>query len=215
VISDLDIVRACQASYAAAASIPQTSPWWPYVALSPPAAAGEPVLVINRGSETWQDWLRDFMFRPVTVREHPQLGACHAGILEGALAIVDQLDAALAGRPAIYGGHSLGGAEAVAQAALMAARGKPPIAVVTFGAPRLGMARLVEFLGPYALRPYRRGNDIVPEVPRCVPPAFPFLDSRAPLIAIGAPEIDFFSCHHIDGYAADVQAYLAARVAAA
>ncbi len=210
-ISDLEIAQACAASYLLAPTIPQTSPLMPYVVIST-ASDGETLLVTNRGSKTWQDWLRDFLFQPIETREHPQLGPCHGGFLSGAESIVDQLDAAIDGRPYICGGHSLGGAEAVGEAALMICRGKPPQAIVTFGAPRFGMARLVEFLAPYPIRQYRRDNDIVPQEPPTVAPLLEFLDTRSPLIAIGdALGLPIGQRHSINGYVTDVGTYLGAE----
>ncbi len=217
-VSDLEIVRACAASYAQAPSIPQASPWMPYVVITP-AADGETLLVINRGSDTWQDWLRDFLFTPAQVRTHPQLGPCHAGFLEGAESIVDQLANAINLRPYIIAGHSLGGAEAIDEAALLICRGwPPPRAIVTFGAPRVGMAPLVKFMAPYAVRQYVRGNDLVPTEPAYDAPLFEFVDTRWPGIpvghVIGSSIPARLACHHIDGYVADVGAYLAADAAA-
>ena len=66
-----------------------------------------------RGSITLQDWLRDFFTITVKTRDHPQLGFCHAGFLDAADSIVDEVIVAAEKHPIILTGHSLGGAEAV------------------------------------------------------------------------------------------------------
>jgi hypothetical protein len=210
-ISDIEIVNACAASYQQPATLPR-GPLDPYICIST-ASDGETLLVINRGSVTWQDWLRDFLFAPIELKSYPQLGPCHSGFMTGAENVIDAIEKTVGDRPAIYGGHSLGGAEAVDEAALMALRGKPPTAVVTFGCPRVGMASFVQFMSRYPVRQWVRGNDIVPDEPGCVPPEFKFLDTAA-RIPIGLPQIIRTKCHAITGYVADVTAALNQKAAA-
>jgi predicted lipase len=205
-ISDLECVRACAATYTQPPTLPV--PASGATVRITTAADGATAIVAFRGSVTVQDWLRDFFFAPVRVRDHPQLGRCHAGFLDDAESIVDTVAAAVRARPFVLTGHSLGGALAVGVAGLLLCAGIAPDGVVTFGAPRFGMARFAALLKPCAVRQYVRGNDPVPTVPFDVPPEWEFLDSREPPICIGKAQADRFACHHIEGYVADVAAYL-------
>lgn len=205
-IPDLELAKACQASYHASASSLPMPPSGVFCCVSQGSDGVK--IVAFRGSVTLQDWITDFTFAPIVVREHPQLGKMHAGFLDDAESIVDAVAQAVGSDVYDITGHSLGGADAVVVAALMTLRGHPPRQVVTFGCPRVGMADFVDFMKPLTIRQYRRGNDIVPEVPRDVPPEFCFVETRAP-IGVGVAQIQFLRCHSIDGYVADVGAYLA------
>jgi len=205
-VSDLECVRACAATYILPATLPVPSSG-AYVRITN-AADGATSIVAFRGSVTVKDWLRDLFFAPIAVRTHPQLGRCHAGFLDSAESIADAVAGAVRGRPFVLTGHSLGGAVAAGLASLLICAGLPPDAVVTFGAPRFGMARFAALLEPYPVRQYVRGNDPVPTVPFDVPPDWAFLDSRDPPIRVGQAQADRFACHHIEGYVADVAAYL-------
>lgn len=161
-------------------------------------------IVAFRGSVTAEDWARDFICAPVVDRAHPRLGRCHAGFLDGAESIVNEVMAAIGDKPFAVTGHSLGGALALGVGALLFCAGRAAAAIVTFGAPRFGMAQFVAVIGSLPVRQYRRGNDPIPLVPFDVPPLLQFLDARDPLIAIGASQRDPFACHAIDGYVADL-----------
>jgi hypothetical protein len=205
-VSDLECVRACAATYLLPATLPVPASG-AYVRITT-AADGVTSIVAFRGSVTVLDWLRDFFFAPVAVRAHPQLGRCHAGFLDGAESSADAVADAVRAGPFVLTGHSLGGALAAGVAGLLICAGLAPEAVVTFGAPRFGMARFAALLKPYAVRQYVRGNDPVPTVPFDVPPDWAFLDSRDPPLRVGKAQADRFACHHIEGYVADVAAYL-------
>jgi predicted lipase len=209
-ISDLDLVKACADTY----GLPPTLPV-PVTGTDVriTQAADGAWIAAFRGSVTLEDWLRDFFFAPVVAREHPQLGRCHAGFLDGAESVVAAISAVVIDDPYYLAGHSLGGALALGVGGLTAAIGRPPRRVATFGAPRFGMTQFVEFMANIPIGQYRRGNDIVPEVPRDVPPDLAFLDTRAPLISVGVAQVDFLKCHAIAGYVADVDAYLKAKSA--
>jgi predicted lipase len=212
-MSDLDCVRACAETYRSPPTLPV-----PVTGVNCRITAefdnGDGGIVVAfRGSVTVQDWLRDFFFAPIAVREHAQLGRCHAGFLDGAESILEalmqELTRASPTLPVLVTGHSLGGALAVGVGALLKLAGRPPAAIVTFGAPRFGMAAFVACLKDVPVRQYVRGNDPVPTVPFDVAPEWAFVDSCDPPIRIGKAQADRFACHHIAGYVADVAAYLA------
>jgi hypothetical protein len=122
-------------------------------------------VVAFRGTECdFEDILRDLRAVPWW---DWQLGPCHAGFLKGARAmwplIVDTVMAQ--GLEVALTGHSLGGALAAITGALMAANGKRPAALVTFGAPRPGFAELATWLKDVPQRRYVHGSDCVPSHP--------------------------------------------------
>jgi predicted lipase len=126
------------------------------------------------------DWFRDLDICPM---RHPRLGWCHRGFLSGALSVWPKimLDLALARitpapAPVILTGHSLGGALTIATGGLMATGGWPPAAIVTFGAPRVGLWKLRKLLDPVTIRQYNDGGDPVPDVP------WPYLHQRVPIV---------------------------------
>ena len=211
-ISDIDLVRACAQTYKLPPTVPVPRSGV-NCRITAEFVGGNGVLVVAfRGSITVQDWLRDFFFAPIAVRKHPQLGRCHAGFLDAAESILDavlqELARSSAALPVFVTGHSLSGALAVGVGALLKLAGRLPAAIVTFGAPRFGMAAFVACLKDVPVRQYVRGNDPVPLVPFDVPPEWAFLDSRDPPIRIGKAQADRFACHHIEGYVADVAAYV-------
>ncbi len=198
---DLELAQACAATYSSPASLPVPSSG-AYVRIT--ATAQGDKIVAFRGSVTAEDWARDFICAPIVDREDPQLGRCHAGFLDGAESVTGSIAAALGSDPYYLSGHSLGGALALGVGGLMMCAGRKPAAIVTFGAPRFGMAKFAAVLAPVPVRQYRRGNDPVPILPFDVPPLLEFLDARDPLIAVGVAEPDPFSCHAIAGYVAAV-----------
>jgi hypothetical protein len=204
-ISDLTFAQCCAATYDEPPTLPVPATGTD-VRIS---AVADGIVVAFRGSVTAEDWARDFICAPVMDREDPQLGLCHAGFLDGAASVVAAIAAAVGSNKCYLTGHSLGGALALGVGALLICSGKSPEAIVTFGAPRYGMAKFVAALQPIAIRQYRRGNDPVPLVPFDVPPLLEFQNARDPLIAIGEAQHDPFACHAIDGYLADVAKYLA------
>lgn len=207
-ISDLACAQACAATYTAAPTLPVPVTGTDCCITAAPDGT---VIVAFRGSVTSEDWARDFICAPVEDRAHPQLGPCHAGFLAAAESIVGEVSAAIGDKPFEVSGHSLGGAIALGVGALLVLANKPPLAIVTFGAPRFGMQPFADVLHPVGVRQYRRGNDPVPTVPFDVPPVLEFVDARDPLIAIGQAQRDPFLCHSIAGYVDDVAAHLAAH----
>lgn len=153
-------------------------------------------VVAFRGSDDLLNWLRDLRVCP---QWHRQLGYCHAGFLAGALALLHQIAADTAGRRVIFTGHSLGGALALIMGALFILYGLTVVAIVTFGAPRPGFAKLARVLrrAP-VLRLYRNGNDPVPRVPWLLG----FYRTPGPQLPIGAAAADPIECHFIERYIA-------------
>jgi hypothetical protein len=209
-ISDLELVEACAQTYVTPPTmpIPMTG-----VDCRVSHASDGGAIVAFRGSETAEDWVRDFLAWPVDDRAHPQLGLCHAGFLDAALSVVAAVRDVTKGLPWYVTGHSLGGAIAQGVGALLICARVPPEAVVTFGAPRFGMEKFANVLQSVPVRLYRRGNDVVPTVPWDVPPLLCFLDAHAPLIVIGQAQRNPFACHAIQGYVDDVRAFLKSAAA--
>jgi Lipase (class 3) len=203
-ISDLARAQFCAATYNQPPTLPVPATGTDVCICT----AADCRVVAFRGSVTAEDWARDFICAPIADRQDPQLGSCHAGFLDGAESVLTAITAAVGNDRFCLTGHSLGGALALGVGALLAYAGKPPSVMVTFGAPRFGMAKFVTALQPIVVRQYRRGNDPVPLVPFDVPPLLQFLNARDPLIAIGAAQRDPFACHAIEGYVADVETHL-------
>lgn len=138
-----------------------------------------------------RDWLRDLNIIP-TWRK--RIGWCHRGFMQGAELVFPALLAGTAGRQVILTGHSLGGALAVATAALLTRAGRPPAALVTFGAPRVGLWRMRRLLRKVTVRQYCDGDDPVPCVPR------PYLHMRK-LIRVGVDLPNPIAAHALSRYA--------------
>jgi len=126
-------------------------------------------IMAYRGTEfDFKDILTDLRGVPWYASE---LGVfCHKGFLLGARDAWAAIGPALIADnrpPWILSGHSLGGSLAEITAALMVVHGRPPAALVTFGAPRAGfegLGRILEAAGVHRSR-YVHGRDIVPSVP--------------------------------------------------
>jgi len=191
-LSDLRLAELSAEAYAVA-------PVWSNGAIHAVARAidEETVAVAFRGSACLEDWWRDFDAVPHEVREHPQLGPCHAGFLGDVESLFDAMRRDLAGKALVVAGHSKGGGEALIFAALMVIAGQAPVEVATFGAPRAGFAGLGRVLAAVkSVRQFRRGNDPVPEVP-FLPTGY--RHARA-LIEIGGRAIIPIEAHGIAGY---------------
>lgn len=195
-ISDLDLCRASALAYSKA----------PTLAVGDVHAVLTPMdghtVVAFRGTvpTSWQDWFRDADAFPTPVADHPRLGLCHRGFVTGAESILPLLRPSLSA-PYILTGHSLGGALAIATAALLTDIGFPPARLVTFGAPRVGIgSALATILKDVTMTLYRDGDDPVPEVP-----IYPFRHPCA-LTAIGVPLIDPIEAHSIARYSALIAA---------
>lgn len=216
-INDVTCVQACAATYTFAPTLPVPSSDV-NCRITFIEDDGAALVVAFRGSITPIDWATDFYAVPVEDREHPQLGICHAGFLSSAesifVAVTKQLALSSAAVPVLVTGHSYGGALALGVGALLALAGRKPAAIVTFGAPRFGMATFVKSIADIPVRQYRRGNDPVPWLPFDVLPLLDWRDARDPLIVVGQAQRNPFASHHIGGYVDDVTAYLQKKQAA-
>jgi len=74
-----------------------------------------------------------------------------------------------------------------------------PLAIITFGAPRAGFARLRRVLSKLPIEQYRFGEDLVPTLPWALWPLLRYAHVRAP-IAIGTSTGDALADHHIANY---------------
>jgi hypothetical protein len=121
-----------------------------------------------RGTDpvTLPNWVTDFVARLVERGEYD--GRVHQGfssVLRRSWHHVERvLLHAAHDKPLFLTGHSMGGALAVLTACRLAKAGRPPVAIYTFGAPRVGDRR---FCTGYSLPTYRIVNrlDLVPEMP--------------------------------------------------
>lgn len=120
-----------------------------------------------RGSDplTLPAWVTDAVVRLVGRDEYA--GRVHLGfssVLRRTWGRIDGLLADAATRPLFITGHSMGGALAVLAACRLASAGRPPVAIYTFGSPRVGDAA---FCDGYTLPTYRvvYGLDLIPELP--------------------------------------------------
>jgi hypothetical protein len=120
-----------------------------------------------RGSDpvTLQTWLTDVVVRLVACDEY--VGRVHLGfssVLRQTWTKVEDVLESVRDRPLFLTGHSMGGALAVLTVCRLATMNRPPVAVYTFGSPRVGDRA---FCAGYRLPTYRIVNrlDLVPEMP--------------------------------------------------
>jgi triacylglycerol lipase len=120
-----------------------------------------------RGSDpvTLQNWVTDVVVRLVQRTDYD--GRVHLGFAAALKRVWKHIDAALqfvGDRPLFLTGHSMGGALAVLAGCRLAKQGRPPGAIYTFGAPRVGDRN---FCNGYRLNTFRvvNGLDLVPEMP--------------------------------------------------
>lgn len=120
-----------------------------------------------RGTDpvTLPSWVTDVVAKLVERADYE--GRVHHGfssVLRRTWSKVETILHEVQGKPLFVTGHSMGGALSVLAASRLAKMGRPPVAVYTFGSPRVGD---LTFCAGYALPTYRVVNalDIVPEMP--------------------------------------------------
>ncbi|HSZ54774.1 MAG TPA: lipase family protein [Tepidisphaeraceae bacterium] len=120
-----------------------------------------------RGSDpvTLPNWVTDAVVKLVKCDEYH--GRVHHGfspVLRRTWGGIEKILDEAQDRPLFLTGHSMGGALAVLSACRLARMGRPPVAIYTFGAPRVGDPA---FCAGYTLPTYRIVNrlDLVPEMP--------------------------------------------------
>lgn len=160
----------------------------------------EDVLVL-RGSQTAEDWIRDFAALP---KWHPQLGYCHAGFLSGMDDVFAEVSPAV-GHKVSIAGHSLGGARARILAGLFAVNGVAAESVTVFGSPKPAFVNLARILTKSTTvhTSYRNRNDIVPTEPLTVPLFFDFVHTEPYIVVNAAPDVSNLEAlrdHSIDLY---------------
>ncbi len=131
---------------------------------------------------------------------HPQLGRCHRGFLRNVLGVADAIMSNTAGQQLAIVGHSKGAAEAALFAGLLAAAGRPPVQLTTFGMPKVGGGELRQLVMPLRGEDYRNGGDPVTQVPLF------FLHPRA-LRQLGTDPILDVRYHFIAAYAQAVSGF--------
>jgi hypothetical protein len=120
-----------------------------------------------RGSDplTLPNWLTDVVVKLVECREYE--GRVHHGfsfVLKRTWGKIEPILEKAQGKPLFLTGHSMGGALSILTGCRLAKIGLPPMAIYTFGAPRVGDH---SFCSGYSLPTYRVVNhlDLVPELP--------------------------------------------------
>lgn len=120
-----------------------------------------------RGSDpaTLQTWVTDAVVRLVERKDYD--GRVHLGFssaLKRTWHMVESILDEVRDRPLFLTGHSMGGALAVLSGCRLAKLGRPPVAIYTYGAPRIGDRA---FCAGFRLPTYRIVNrlDLVPEIP--------------------------------------------------
>lgn len=127
--------------------------------------------VVFRGTRTADEWLADLDYPQVRVpwggRAFQGFWRLYDALREALLGAVDSLIEAGTYHSVVFTGHSLGGALAVLGGAELAARSGPPVAVYTFGAPRVGDPGFVEGYAAGVETSWRvaNRNDPVPGLP--------------------------------------------------
>ena len=128
--------------------------------VEPRGEQASPIAVlVFRGTDGPVDWRTNLKTGPA---DWPHGGVVHAGFRTALEDVWPELETLLdrRGGPVFYTGHSLGGA-----LAMLAASRRPPLAVYTFGAPRVGDARFGETLADVAAYRVVNRRDTVPRSP--------------------------------------------------
>jgi hypothetical protein len=136
-------------------------------------------MIVFRGSQTREDWVRDFMAAAHPVRDLPGLGPVEDGFFAGMQAAAAAAAPLLRPLPLCIVGHSLGAAHAWLFAGMTLIGGKSDIRVVAFGSPRPGFRKLAALLANVSVASYCNGPDPVCHAPFHIPPLFPYVEPAA------------------------------------
>jgi predicted lipase len=200
-LSDLDLARFCAACYLPDPNSTfdlvetgtETGGVWVAIKKLPSVD-----IIIFRGSDDVQDWLRDF---DATMISTP-LGRIHAGFDLGLSDVHMRLDALKVRPNPIITGHSLGAARAAIYGGMLVNYFDDPAQIALFGCPRPGAQSLADILKHIPINSYRNRSDPVPEVPLPLP-ELPYTHVR-PLIGCSGevfkPVEDLFKDHDIMSY---------------
>lgn len=213
-ITDLDIVDLIIGLYAYPGGVPVT--WDRYDDGSDDDGnvwavkrLGEIDVVVNRGSVTLADFMKDSLAVPVV---EPQIGGVHPGFYWGMPKQWLEVSPRLVAGKWVICGHSLGAGRGRQVGGVGIANGIPPLAGIFLGEPRPGLQRLADLWAPYTQRSYRNkdqdGHDTVTDVPEYLPPFFPYVHP-SPLIDVteSPPASDpwgVFKWHHCPLYRAAI-----------
>jgi hypothetical protein len=208
-VNDAGLAALAEASYHTPGRWRGASPWDEDVHVCSAERDGTVVAVFRgttlQGLDGIEDVVRDLRAAPRRAEFFPEIGFCHGGFLAGVESVAQNMMADLRGARVILAGHSLGGAMALIFGAMLAAAERMPAAIVTFGAPRPGFAKLCRTLRTVpVLRCYRNGRDPIPLLP-CWLPWWPYRQP-GPLSAIGTPGPTPIGDHHIASYRAALTA---------
>lgn len=181
-------------------------------------SAGGPIIAF-RGSSEEREWIMDVLGLPLLAKgmaklrhlsnsKFAPLGVVHTGFMIGAEALYPSIKLALDGGPApVLVGHSLGGALACLVGAMLALDGRPPLEIVTFGAPRVGTTTYQAQFANLEVRQYRNGVDIVPMMPGS------YQHAREPIPLLVPPHArDPLLNHRIDEYIRSLEGVAGAPV---
>lgn len=178
-------------------------------------------VVVFRGSETLQDWRRDF--RAIAVES--RIGTVHAGFYAGMEHAWTDIRP-LIRQPVYVSGHSLGAARASIMTAIMIVDGMPPARRVVLGEPRPGFANLGKIVASVPGASYRNAkpagfpfeHDLITDVPFDVDLInYDYAHPTKPVDVFEPPNATFrerwglFAWHHVELYTAALDRMFSGR----
>jgi len=149
------------------------------------------------GTNDADDWISNFKIRGVRCKDHPTIGTCEGGFLDGALILSTLLLPALGTLPVIVQGHSRGAGMVPIFASLMHLSGICPVRCIGWEMPWCVGAECRELIRGANIEgiQYWHGDDPVPAVP-----AVPWLVSNVwPIKHFGHWDLNPFACHFMEG----------------
>ena len=173
--------------------------------------SGDALVVVFRGSITFEDWLRDALALANPFDAGP-LGPVHPGFIQGlGQTWVELRDIVRSAKSWHVVGHSLGAARANIITAMAVLDGIPPTSCVTFGLPKPGFAKLAGLVNKVTNISYRNcdglgHSDLVTHLPFTIPPAEHYVHPFPPIPVFGGVEqryndvLGMFALHHMDLY---------------